>query len=260
MTTNDQEPMTNDQEPTDHLKSAGKVTSTFYFKQFKVEDGHSTMKVGTDAVLLGAAVNTEGSEEILEIGTGSGVIALILAQRSKAQIDAVEIDEESAKQARENAENCPWSDRIKIIRSSLQEFAERTSKHYDLIISNPPFFSCSLKSPDKKRNLSRHDETLSFEDLATYAAGLMSDDASLWVILPVREGEEFTLIAEKSGLFVHHHISITSKEGRKEHRLILQLKKCRPEKAWENKLVISDSKGIPTKEYKALTKELYLDF
>jgi tRNA1Val (adenine37-N6)-methyltransferase len=242
------------------LKAAGKATSTFYFKQFKVEDGRSTMKVGTDAVLLGAMVKTEGSEEMLEIGTGSGVIALILAQRSSAHIDAVEIDEESANQARENAANSPWSDRIQIFRSSLQEFAEKTSKRYDLIISNPPFFFCSLKSPDKKRNLSRHDESLSFEELAAYAAGLMSDNASLWVILPAREGGKFILIAEKSGLFVHLSISITSKVGRKEHRHILQFKKGRPEKSVESTLVISDGNGIPTKEYKALTKELYLDF
>ena len=243
-----------------HLKASGKTSGTFYFKQFKVEDGRSTMKVGTDAVLLGAMVNTEGSEEILEIGTGSGVIALILAQRSKAHIDAVEIDEESVNQAIENAENSPWNDRIQIIRSSLQEFAEKTSKRYDLIISNPPFFTCSLKSPDKKRNLSRHDESLSFEDLATNAARLMTNDASLWIILPVREGEEFTFIAEKSGLFVHFRVSITSKEGRKEYRRVFQLKKGRPGEYAESTLVISDGKGIPTKEYIALTKELYLDF
>ncbi|NTV83839.1 MAG: tRNA (adenosine(37)-N6)-methyltransferase TrmM, partial [Bacteroidales bacterium] len=172
----------------------------------------------------------------------------------------VEIDEESVNQARENAENSPWSDRIQIYRSSLQEFAEKTSKLYDLVVSNPPYFSCSLKSPDKKRNLSRHNETLSFEDLAIYAAGLMSIGASLWVILPVRESEEFALIAEKSGLFVHFRISIISKEGRKEHRQILQLKKGCPEQYGESTLVISNNKGFPTTEYKALTKELYLDF
>src|SRR5512133_2382473 len=147
----------------DNLKANGKATGTFYFKQFKVEDGRSTMKVGTDAVLLAAIVEIEGAGKILEIGTGSGVIALILAQRSGARIDAIEIDRDSVSQAEENALNSPWKDRIDIIHSSLQEFATQSSNNYDLIITNPPYFSNSLKSSDKKRNISRHNDSLNFE-------------------------------------------------------------------------------------------------
>lgn len=125
----------------DQLKKTGKVTDTFYFKQFKVEDGQSTMKVGTDAVLLGAAAGVENVEEILEIGTGCGVISLILAQRSNARIDAIDIDGDSVKQAEVNVMNSPWNDRITIIHRSLQQFTRQTERRYDLIISNPPFFS-----------------------------------------------------------------------------------------------------------------------
>lgn len=243
----------------DHLKKSGKATGTFYFKQFKVEDGCSTMKVGTDAVLLGASVKVENSKNILEIGTGSGVIALILAQRSDALIDAIEIDKESAEQARQNANSCPWSERIEVIQSSLQEFTP-TSKKYDLIVSNPPFFSCSLKSPDKKRNLSRHDEELSYADLIACSSGLLAECGSLWVILPVNESAIFTSLAEKESLFLQFHMIIIPKEGRKAHRCILEFKKSMTGDTEEISLMIMDEGGRHTAEYVELTKDFYIDF
>jgi tRNA1Val (adenine37-N6)-methyltransferase len=244
----------------DDLKQSGKATGTFYFKQFKVEDGKSTMKVGTDAVLLGAAADVGGAGIILEIGTGSGVIALILAQRSTAMIDAIEIDEESAKQAGENTVNSPWAGRINIIHSSLQEFTRNYQRQYDLIVSNPPFFSCSLKSPDRKRNISRHDETLSYEDLASCSTGLMAPGASFWVILPFKESEVFTGIAKAEGLFPCYRLVIIPKEGRPGHRCILQFKRLAADTIEEKTLVILDGDGKHTQGYRELTKELYIDF
>jgi len=243
-----------------HLKKTGKVTGTFYFKQFKVEDGRSTMKVGTDAVLLGSVADVTKVANILEIGTGCGVIALILAQRSHSRIDAIAIDEESVKQAKENVMNSPWTDLINIIHSSLQEFIPQSKEKYDLIISNPPYFSRSLKSDDRKRNLSRHTDSLSFDELIFRASILMTTSASLWVILPVKESKEFMEIAGKSGLFIHFTIKITPKTGKAYHRIILQLKKLKAEKVEEKTLIIRNSDDSYSREYMDLTKEYYVDF
>lgn len=243
-----------------HLKKLGKETSTFFFKQFTVEDGRSTMKVGTDAVLLGVAANLENAENILEIGTGCGVISLILAQRSQAKIDAIEIDGESVIQAGENAGNSPWKDRIHVIHCSLQDFILKPVSKYDLIISNPPFFSRSLKSVSTKRNISRHDDALSFDELIEGSLVLMKPDASLWIILPVKESIEFIDKAGKAGLSVHYILKIATKKGSINRRIILQLKKESPEKVAEQTLAIKNEDNSFTPEYIESTKEFYVDF
>jgi tRNA1Val (adenine37-N6)-methyltransferase len=242
------------------IKQTGKATSTFYFKQFKVEDGRSTMKVGTDAVLLGAVAEVEKASDILEIGTGCGVIALMLAQRSQARIDAVEIDEESVKQARENAGHSPWNERIQIIHSSLQDFVIRSDIKYSLVVSNPPFFSRSLKSPDKKRNISRHNDSLTFEELLVSSFELMLDSASLWLILPVNEYEEFIEKVANKGFFIHYKMKVASREGKEYQRVILQLKKIPAGKIREWELTIKTLDNSFTKEYRELTREFYIDF
>ena len=242
------------------LKKTGKVTDTFYFKRFKVEDGQSTMKVGTDAVLLGAAAGVENVEEILEIGTGCGVISLILAQRSYARIDAIDIDGDSVKQAEVNVMNSPWNDRITIIHKSLQEFTRQTKRKYDLIITNPPFFSRSLKSELCKRNISRHNDSLSFKELIQSSSLLMTENASLWVILPARESREFISTALTSGFFIHSMIRIIPKPGKEYHRIILQIKKTQSQQAEEKTLTIKDTNSSYSMEYKELTKDFYIDF
>jgi tRNA1Val (adenine37-N6)-methyltransferase len=242
------------------LKDTGRKTSTFYFKHFKVEDGRSTMKVGTDAVLLGVVADVENAGKILEIGTGCGVIALILAQRCPAQIDAIEIDAESAVQARENIANSPWEDRINVIHSSLQDFIHQTAKKYDLVICNPPYFSRSLKSPDIKRNISRHDDTLSFEQLIKGSLELMLPGASLWVILPMNTEREFMEKAIKTGLYIHSRVRINHKQGEKYQRIILQLRKLKAGFVVEKELSMKNEDDSFTPEYIDLKKEFYLDF
>jgi tRNA1Val (adenine37-N6)-methyltransferase len=244
----------------DLLKRTGKATGTFYFKQFKVEDGWSTMKVGTDAVLLGALADTGNAAKILEIGTGSGVIALILAQRCSALIDAIEVDENSACQARENVNASPWKDRIRVIHGAFQEFSHHAGSLYDLVISNPPYFSRCLKSPDEKRNIARHNDSLSFEELVDGAARVMSPFASLWVILPARESVEFIEIAKKNGFHIHSLLKIFSGPGQANHRIIIQLKKIPADKVIESSLSIKDNENRFSNEYIEVTKELYIDF
>lgn len=242
------------------LKENGKATGTFYFKQFKVEDSRSTMKVGTDAVLLGASTVVSNVSEILEIGTGSGVITLMLAQRSTASIAAVEIDEDSARQAIENVHHSPWKERIQVHPTSLQEYIRMTVRKYDLVVSNPPYFTRSLKPFKKNRNLSRHDETLTHEELARYSYDLLKPEGSLWVILPAAEGEQFNKTAEDCGLHLHLITKIFPKTGKCHFRSILEFKKVKPELITEKTLIIRDTEHNYTKEYMELTGEFYLDF
>ena len=133
----------------------------FRFKQFTVFHNKCAMKVGTDGVLLGAWANLEDCESILDIGTGTGIIALMAAQRSNAEIEAIDIEKNACLQATENIENSPWPTRINVHNESLQLFAEKTEKKYSHIISNPPFFCNSLLSDDKNRQLARHPISLS---------------------------------------------------------------------------------------------------
>jgi tRNA1Val (adenine37-N6)-methyltransferase len=244
----------------DHLKALGKTTHTFYFKQFKVEDGNSTMKVGTDAVLLGATSVVNEAATILEIGTGSGVIALMLAQRSKAMIDAIEIDEHSVEQANNNIHKSPWYDRISIIHKSLQDYSRETVKKYDLIVSNPPYFSRSLKSPKEKRNLSRHDESLNFEELISSASQLIMPGGSMWVILPVKQSIEFLEIALSYHFHLHYRLNIFPKENQCAQRSILHLSSSDNHVFKEDKLFIRNIDNDYSAEYKRLTGEFYLDF
>ena len=123
----------------------------FKFKQFTIHQDKCAMKVGTDGVLLGAWAECANAKGILDIGTGTGLIALMIAQRSNAKIDAVEIDETASKQAKENIKKSLWNDRIEILNISFQDFSKSTNEKYDLIVSNPPYFQNSLYAPDEKR-------------------------------------------------------------------------------------------------------------
>ena len=168
-----------------------KSGSHFHFKKFSVAHDKSTHKVGTDGVLLGAWVSLEEVQRILDVGTGTGVISLMLAQRTPetVTIDAVEIEEDDALQAAENVRQSPWPEKIKVYHKTIQAFSP--GKKYDLIISNPPFFVESWLPPEKKRSQARHTEQLSFEELLESATRLLSANGRLAVILPFQEGLQF---------------------------------------------------------------------
>src|SRR5688500_14273906 len=164
----------------------------FQFKQFSVAQNHCTHKVGTDGVLLGAWVNVnDGDRTILDVGTGSGLIALMLAQRTNREthIDAVEIESMDADQAKENVLHSPWPEKIRIHHTSIQQFLPGIE--YDLIVSNPPYFENSLLPPKKKRTQARHTEQLSFNDLLHHADRLLTPQGRLAVILPPAGGLKF---------------------------------------------------------------------
>lgn len=174
--------------------------SEFKFKQFSVIDSDCTMRVGTDAVLIGAWTNVESAKNVLDIGTGSGVIALMLAQRCNAKIIGIDIDQLSIDKAIINFHNSPWSDRLEARCSSLQEFKADSIK-YDIIISNPPFFVDSLNSPNARKNNARHTNSLPFEDLLKSVSYLLSEDGIFSVVIPIQYYEQFNIIAMQQNLY-----------------------------------------------------------
>lgn len=230
----------------------------FRFKKFTINQDRCAMKVGTDGVLLGAWVHTNGAKKILDIGTGTGLIALMLAQKSTASIDAIDIDKDAYDQAKENVKNSEWKNRIHVYHSSLQHFANFSKNKYDLIVSNPPFFADAYKAGTEARNIARHtDETLSFNDLITGVKNLLQPDGKFCVILPFKEGNDFVEKAEADNLYIQKLTRVKTKTKKQEKRLMIEfgLQKSNP---LEDDIVIQEEDLSFTKEYIELTKDYYL--
>ena len=170
--------------------------TTFRFREFTVHQEKCAMKVGTDAVLLGSWINPGNAINILDIGTGTGVIALMLAQQSTAVVDAIDIDEGAYQQARENFRISPWFMRMAVERISLQDFVKTYPNRYDIIVSNPPYFHNASKPSTESRLNARHATALSFEDLSMGVKQLLKPGGRFYVILPKQEGLEFMDIAQ----------------------------------------------------------------
>src|ERR1051326_8525269 len=174
----------------------------FVFKKFIIRQDKCAMKVGTDAVLLGAWVDPSKAKKILDIGTGTGVIALMLAQKSNAIIDAIDVDENACAQAGENFSLSPWKERISILHNSVQQFAAATENKYDLIVSNPPYFEHSTKASEQKRTVARHTDMLGYDEMLNSVLKLLDKKGKFCIILPLKEGEHFRDMAEKNKLFL----------------------------------------------------------
>lgn len=229
----------------------------FQFKQFTIFHDKCAMKVGADGVTLGAWADVQNAKTILDVGCGSGLIALMLAQRSEAKITAIDIDENCALQAKENIENSPWKSRISVLHTSFQDFATKTTETYDLIVSNPPFFNNSLKNPLQSRSIARHSETLPHVDLVKNAKKILSDNGKLCVILPVVEGERFIELAENEGLFCKQKVNVFPNHEKAAKRLLLEFKKKKSD-CKISELTIEKERGIYTDEYSELVKDFYL--
>ncbi len=233
---------------------------SFQFKQFSIEQDRCAMKVGTDGVLLGAwSPIPDNTFSVLDIGAGTGIIALMIAQRSFAeQIDALEIDEEAYEQAVENFENSPWSDRLFCFHAGLDEFVEEPEDEYDLIISNPPFYTEDYKTENEQRDLARFADAMPFEELIEAAALLLSENGIFSVIIPFKEEEKFISLANEVDLFP---IKITRVKGTPTteiKRSLLAFSRNENANFPVDELVIETSRHIYTDEYIAFTKDFYL--
>jgi tRNA1Val (adenine37-N6)-methyltransferase len=229
----------------------------FHFKQFSVRHDQSTMKVGTDGVLLGAWAKTDSAKTILDIGTGSGVIALMLAQRSApdTSIHAVEVEEKDAIQAAENVALSPWPNKVTVFQTSVQKFQPDT--RYDLIVSNPPYFINSQEPPDQRRIEVRHTALLSHDALLQSAVRLLNFTGQLSIILPNTEGNACIALALKYNLFCTRQWSFRTRQDKPIERLLLSFTfKMLPVDQGEILLYNGDNDWSP--EYRALTRDFYL--
>jgi|SRR5690554_6925535 len=217
------------------------------------------MKIGTDGVLLGAWVSIQNNPfSILDIGAGTGIIALQLAQRSNAEmIDALEIDENAYEQCVDNFENSPWGDRLFCYHASLEEFVEEFDDKYDVIISNPPFYSEDYKSPNESRDVARFNDALPFDELIESASQLLSNQGIFAVIIPRKEEEKLMKMAAEVNLFLNRICRVRGNETSEEIRSMLEFSFEKTSILIEN-LTIEMSRHDYTEEYKNLVKDFYL--
>ena len=266
----------------------------FRFKQFTVWHDRCAMKVGTDGVLLGAwselpkagghefrssGVTTEQAQsaaehlnssiavseyhykaKVLDVGTGSGLIALMLAQRfQEAQITAIDIDQGAVEQARYNFGQSPWSDRLACQQTALQDLAGKGV--YDLIVSNPPYFQDSLKNPDSQRSMARHTDTLSYQELVAHSARLLTEKGILALVLPIEAEQQIIRIAQEHQLYPTHITHVYPKPGKAAKRLLIAFSQspiANSQSPIANSLTLESETAPRSKEYQELTKDFYL--
>lgn len=237
--------------------------SVFKFKQFEIDQHGCAMKINTDGVLLGAIAAHSLPLNILDIGTGTGVIALMLTQRfPSAKAAAVEIDADAAAAAAKNCFNSPFADRTVVHACAYEDFV--TQVKYDMIVSNPPYFVNDLKNPDKKKEVARHADEDFFNSLLRKAAGMLTDDGLLWLILPVKQAEKVIVNAVLQKLFPLKIVRVYSDRDKTAFRMIVCLGFEQavdgPVLGIEEHVYIYMSKGVYTDQYKSLLKEFFLAF
>ena len=235
-------------------------SNSFTFKQFTIRQDQCAMKVGTDGVLLGAWTNSSGAKNILDIGTGTGLIALILAQREpNASIEAIEIEANAAKQASENVAHSPFSAQITVQHLSLNTYIQ-TKPCFDLIVSNPPFFKNSLKAPDKSRSLARHNDELSLELLFHSGKKLLNPQGKMALILPTEQEEESIQTAAFHQLYPTRILHVFPTPDKTAKRVCLEFSTAKQEAHREVLIIEKYGRHQYSEEYIALTKDFYLKF
>ncbi|MBO4582104.1 MAG: methyltransferase [Bacteroidales bacterium] len=238
------------------------MDSRFHFKQFSVMHDMSTMKVGTDAMLLGAWANIpETCASVLDIGTGCGVISLMIAQRTQAEIWGVDIHAPSIEQAGQNAVASPWADRLHFMQKDIRTMSKECERKFDLIVSNPPFFSHSLLSHSPSRNLSRHTVTLTSADMAEAVSCLLACKGLFAVILPSGYASGLQSALQRNGLQLLRQCTIYPKQGKPSHRMLLEFKSMQEKtETKQEQLCIRDEHNQYTADYMALTKAYHTIF
>ncbi len=233
-------------------------TRPFHFRQFSLFHHRSTMKVGTDAVLLGVWTPVEGVKTVLDIGTGCGILTLLLAARHpEVHVDAVEIDPASCVEAEENFRQSPFNGRLRLFCSAVEDFRKGEGPQYDLVISNPPFFINDHRSPHPARRLARHTDTLPYDRLIVSVVRLLHPAGCFSVVLPYRESGYFLKLAAKAGLYLRQRMLIFPKPCREPNRvnLLLGFEKG---PVMEQKLIIRNEEGTLTSQYSDMVKNYYL--
>ena len=230
--------------------------SFFKFKQFTIEQSDCAMKVGTDGCLLGGWFNCSESNNILDIGCGTGLIAIMAAQRSNAGITGVEIDDKAALQARINAGNSPWRERIDIINSDLLEYT--TEKRFDTIVSNPPYFVNSLKCDDTSRTLARHSDSLDCRAFFKKCNELLEDDGKISIVIPSDIVEEWKSAAAEQNLYPARITSVRTTPRKAPKRALLEFSHSTQTATEENTLILETAPGEYSDDAKKILGDFYL--
>ena len=231
----------------------------FKFKQFAINQDRCAMKIGTDSVLLGAWTDVDAHPySILDIGAGTGVLALMLAQRSGAQlIDAIEIDDDAYEQCVDNFETSPWGDRLFCYHAALEEFVDEIDDKYDLIISNPPFYIDTYKSNSKQRDLARFTDAMPFRQLIESVSKLLSENGRFSVIVPISEEKEIIVLASKEHLFPNRILRVKGATHSEIKRSLLEFS-FQETSIIPKELIIETARHQYTDDYIELTKDFYL--
>lgn len=243
----------------------------FNFKQFAIRQEHCAMKVGTDGVLLGAWARVAHCSHILDVGTGTGLVALMAAQRSGARIVAIDLDADAVRQAAENVESSPWGNRVRVMEADVRtvsceqlivdcgagDAASLGALAFDSLLCNPPYFENSLKSPDAARTMARHTDTLSFDELAQSAARLLTPHGELSVVIPYDRVADMTVSAACCGLFATRQTIVVPVEGGKPKRMLMAFTRHGAPHTPKT-LCIHGQQRNYTPEYVRLVKDFYL--
>lgn len=232
-------------------------TRPFHFKAFSLHHHRSTMKVGTDAVLLGIWTDLTSVKSALDVGTGCGILSLLLACRTSLSVDAVEMDADSFEEAKQNFLESPYSDCLQIFHADFNDFVPPEGKRYDLIISNPPFFVNDLQSKNPKKSMARHTQSLTYERLLTGSLELLNPEGKISVVLPYRESRLFLSLAKSAGFFVEKQMLIFPMLGKEPNRINILLGR-QPVEEQTEKFMIRDENGKFTSQYVDFVKDYYV--
>ncbi|MFT3885172.1 MAG: methyltransferase [Flavobacteriales bacterium] len=242
----------------------------FQFKQFRIRQDRCALKVGTDGVLLGAWTDWSGAGRILDIGTGTGLLALIAAQRtspslhdggrsSTTRIDAVEIDDAAAEQAAENVAASPWADRIRVHRMDVRRL--RASEPYDVVVCNPPFYAGEMDSPDARKGLAKHGGELSFAELLDTVARLLAEEGRFSLIIPMDRKRDLLQEAERVGLHASRHCPVRYLASKPPKRVLLELRRTNNTPIEEDGITVEEKGPFDySAKYRALLSDLMLKF
>lgn len=233
----------------------------FTFKQFFVAHDRCAMKVGTDGVLLGAWAPVEQATRILDIGSGSGLIALMLAQRTSPSvvIDAVELDIPAADQAKENFQASTWAERLNVFAQDINVVAQTHPAQYDLIVSNPPYFESAVACRDEARNTARYTETLTHSALLQCAETLLMAQGLFCVVLPYDIGLALENDAHLQGWFTSRRLAVRDRPGKALNRLLLVLSR-QPAETDSQELDLREKEGVYSQAFRALIADFYLNY
>jgi tRNA1Val (adenine37-N6)-methyltransferase len=230
----------------------------FRFKQFTIQQERCSMKVCTDSCILGAwtATRLKGSESVLDIGAGTGLLTLMLAQKNQARFDAIELDQNAFEQATENIKQTPWSNAIQLIKGDVRRHA--FTHPYDFIITNPPFFESDLRSPSPEKNKARHDDALTFEELISVIQPLLKPGGAFSILLPFHRTNYFEKLASAKGFFLEEKLLVRQSPAHEPFRSVLFFSNTKSPSVYMQELTIRDENGQETADLLRLLKDYYL--